>query len=383
MKLSDMTVQKLPAPEGTAAKLYADDSIPNFAVRVTQRGAKSFVLTVGKERQRITIGRYPIVTLAQAREKARHILAERELGIVHRPSPMLRTFKAEYLGRRDGEVRDATRQGDTYLFKHFDGLANRKLDDITPEAIESILDGIDAPSTRRSAFLRISGLFNYAVRKGYLDRSPVTALEAPSDQAPRYRVLNDDELRKVLTAARMRRLAGDQYGAILELLIYTGQRRQQIAALASSMVDFDAQTMTWAPELMKTGKRHVVPFGTLSRVILETRTVNADGLYFASRIGRPFCGWSYHARKFEQEVGFGDWVVHDLRRTLATCWQKLGIEIATTEKMLSHSAVTGGLVGVYQTHAYLAEMRTAVQKWEEFLQTLLYPTMEGANGRDL
>ncbi|HEV8678084.1 MAG TPA: Arm DNA-binding domain-containing protein, partial [Stellaceae bacterium] len=84
MKLSDMTVQKLPVPEGAAAKLYADDSIPNFAVRVTQRGAKSFVLTVGKERQRITIGRYPIVTLAKAREKARHILAERELGIVHR-----------------------------------------------------------------------------------------------------------------------------------------------------------------------------------------------------------------------------------------------------------------------------------------------------------
>jgi integrase len=209
------------------------------------------------------------------------------------------------------------------------------------------------------------------VRKGYLDRSPVKALEAPPDQAPRHRVLNDDELRKVLTAARMRRLAGDQYGAILELLIYTGQRRQQIAGLTSSMVDFAAATMTWPAELMKIGKRHTIPFGTLSRVILETRTVNSNCLYFGSRIGTPFCGWSYHARKFEQEVGFGDWVVHDLRRTLATYWQKLGIEIATTEKMLSHSAVTGGLVGVYQTHAYLAEMRIAVQKWEEFLQVLL------------
>jgi integrase len=176
----------------------------------------------------------------------------------------------------------------------------------------------------------------------------------------------------------MRRLAGDQYGAILELLIYTGQRRQQIAGLTSSMVDFATETMTWPADMMKTGKRHTIPFGTLSRVILKTRPVNFDALYFGSRIGMPFCGWSYHARKFEQEVGFGDWVVHDLRRTLATCWQKLGVEIATTEKMLSHSAVTGGLVGVYQTHAYLAEMRSAVQKWTDYLQALL-PTSEGTN----
>ena len=214
MKLTDMTVQKLPAPEN-GAKLYADDSLRNFALKVTQGGAKSFVLTVGRERQRITLGRYPVVSLAQAREKARRILAERELGIVHKPSPTLGTVKDEYLGRRDGEVRVATRQGDTYLFKHFNSLANRRLDDITPANIERIIDAIDAPSTRRSAYIRISGLFSYAVRKGYIDRSPVKALEPPADQPPRHRVLNDDELRKVLTVARMRRLAGDQYGAIV------------------------------------------------------------------------------------------------------------------------------------------------------------------------
>jgi integrase len=236
MKLNDAIVNSLPAPDSTAAKLYADDSIPHFAVRVSKAGGKSFVLTLGTERTRITIGRYPIVTLAHAREKARKILAERELGMVHKPSPTFRAVKSEYLGRRDGEVREATRQGDTYLFRHFDSLMTRKLADITPEAIEAIIDGIDAPSTRRSAFIRISGLMSYAVRKGYIDRSPVKALEAPPDQTPRHRVLTDDELRKVLTTARMLRLAGDQYGAIVELLIYTGQRRMQIGALARSMV---------------------------------------------------------------------------------------------------------------------------------------------------
>src|SRR5205814_5101213 len=121
----------------------------------------------------------------------------------------------------------------------------------------------------------------------------------------------------------------DQYGAIVELLIYTGQRRQQVAGLTRSMVDFDAATITWPAQMMKTKKRHTIPFGALSRALLEWRP--AEPFYFPSRIGQPFTGWSYHFRKLTQEVGFNDWVLHDLRRTLATRWQRLGIDIATTE----------------------------------------------------
>ena len=372
MKLNDAIVNSLPAPDSAAAKLYGDDSIPHFAVRVTKAGAKSFVLTLGRERQRITIGRYPIVTLAQAREKARKILAQRELGIVHSPSPTFRAVKTEYLGRRSGEVRRATLQGDRYLFKHFDRLLSSKLIDITPAAIERILDGIDAPSTRRSAYIRISGLFSYAVRKGHIDRSPVNALETPPDQPPRHRVLNVDELRKVLAVARMRRLAGDQYGAIVELLIYTGQRRMQIAALTRQMVDFEDRTMTWPPELMKTGRRHTIPLGELPCAVLQQ--FETTGHYFPTRVGGTFTGWSYQFRKLTQEVGFSNWILHDLRRTLATKWQEMGIEIATTEKMLSHSAVTGGLVGIYQRSNYLTQMRIAVGNWERYLNTVLLET---------
>ena len=77
MRFSDMTIQKLPPPE-RGQKFYPDDILSGFGVRVSQGGAKTFLLIVGKERQYITIGRYPIVSLAQAREKARTILAERQ-----------------------------------------------------------------------------------------------------------------------------------------------------------------------------------------------------------------------------------------------------------------------------------------------------------------
>src|SRR5206468_2026732 len=110
MRLSDLTVAKLPAPDA-GQKHYPDDILAGFGVRVSQGGTKTFVLVVGRDRQRITIGRYPIVSLAQAREKARNILAERQLGIEdHRSSPLFRDVQRDYLARRDGEVRASTRQ---------------------------------------------------------------------------------------------------------------------------------------------------------------------------------------------------------------------------------------------------------------------------------
>lgn len=307
-----MTLQKLPVPE-SGAKLYSDDSLRNFGVKVTQGGAKSFVLTVGRERQRITIGRYGPggLTLAEARRKAITILHERELGIEHKPVPTFQAVKLEYLARRDGEIRAATLQGDSYLFKHFGPLLSRKLDEITPTDIERIIDTIDAPSTRRSAYIRVSGLFNFAARKGYIDHSPVKALPAPPDQTPRDRVLTDDELRKVLTAARMRRLAGDRYGAILELLIYTLQRRQQIAGLGCHHVDRINKTIMWNQDEMKGKKRHTIPLTKHVEAILDQFEPSQSGLYFASRIGTPFCGFPYHFRKLTSEVGFSDFVLHD------------------------------------------------------------------------
>jgi integrase len=367
MRLTDMTIQKLSIPE-RGQKVHPDDTLPGFGVRVSQGGTKTFVLCIGEERRRVTIGRYPIVSLAQAREKAKHILAERQLGIVHKPSPSFATVREEYLALRDDRVRRATRQADGYLFKPFADLSERKLADIAPEMLEEMIDGLGAPSTRRHAFLRLQGLFRYAVKRGYLDRSPMDRLDCPPDRDPRERVLSEAELRAVIEAARGYK---HPFGKIVELLILTGQRRQQIGGLNRSFVDFDACTITWPPALMKTARRHVIPLGAMTRTILEKIPTDRDGYFFASQAGGGFVGWSYHVERFQCACGFSDWVLHDLRRTLATYWQELGIEIATTEKMLSHSAVTGGLVGIYQRSSYLAQMRAAVEKWEAKLASLL------------
>lgn len=371
MRLNDMTVQKIPKPQ-SGQKLYGDDTLPGFGVRVSFGGSKTFVLTVGTERQRITIGRYPIVTLAQARDKARTILAERQLGIVPKPSPLFGIIREEYLAQRDDRVRAATRQADKYLFKPFAALSQRKIADIDASEIERTLDAMEAPTTRRHAFIRLQGFFRYAVRRGYLERSPMARLDCLPQPDARERVLSDAELRQVIETAR---LYGYPYGTIVELCAVLGQRRQQIAALHVDHVDLKAGTITWPPELMKTGRRHTIPFGATTSAILSDIVPNEDGLYFASRANGPFVGWSYHKARFDAACNVSNFRLHDLRRTLATGWQELGIEIATTEKFLSHSAITGGLVGIYQRSSYLEKMRVAVQTWERHLHALLADTL--------
>jgi integrase len=125
---------------------------------------------------------------------------------------------------------------------------------------------------------------------------------------------------------------------------------------------------------MKTGRRHTIPLSNMTKAILEKTTPNEQGLYFPSRVNSPFVGWSYHKAQFDDKSNVPNFRLHDLRRTLATRWQELDVEIATTEKYLSHSLITGGLVGIYQRSAYLEQMRSAIRLWEDWLQALLSNT---------
>ena len=371
MKLTDRSIAALQPPTG-GQKLYADDSISGFGVRVSAGGAKAFVLTLGIERRRITLGRYPIVTLAQARAKAKNILAARQLGLDKPPSPYFEDVKDEYLADGDRKVRSITRARDGYLFPHFKAFDRKRIAEIDPKNVQCILDGIKAQWTRRQCLFLMNGLIRFAEKQGYVSNWPLQRLQADISHTPRDRVLDTAELIQILTTAKTWQMAGNQFGDIIELLVLTGQRRQQIGSLDRSHVDFDEGTITWPAELMKTNKRHTIPMGDSVRALLEPRRTNA--LYFPNLHGEPFSAWSIHIKKFTRDCGFDDWVLHDLRRTLATRWQETGIDIATTEKMLSHSAITGGLVGVYQRSTYLTQMRAAVQKWEDHIQRLLSTT---------
>ena len=83
-----------------------------------------------------------------------------------------------------------------------------------------------------------------------------------------------------------------------------------------------------------------------------------------------FGGWSKGKPNFDKGCPIDHWTLHDLRRTCATNLAALGVPVHVTEKLLSHvSGTTSGIVAVYQRHAYMNEMRDAIERWELHLRS--------------
>ena len=179
--------------------------------------------------------------------------------------------------------------------------------------------------------------------------------------------------------------AADQLGgafcAIVKLLILTGQRRGEIGGLRTEYIR--GNTICLPSELTKNKRTHTFPVGKMARSILSTLPIT--GLLFPARghAGSPFNGWSKAKAALNTKIAIsrgseGDprplppWTLHDIRRTYATNLQRLSVKLEVIEALLNHvSGTRSGIVGVYQRHAYEAEMRAAVETFEDWFRRII------------
>lgn len=161
----------------------------------------------------------------------------------------------------------------------------------------------------------------------------------------------------------------------------------EIAALQADWIDFDNRTIK-LPAATKNKRQHVFPFGEMAEVILNralwraqrVREEHLDGedaiekalLLFPARGKRTaFDGWSKGKPNFDKGCPIDHWTLHDLRRACATNLAAFGVHVHVTGKFLNHvSGTTSGIVAVYQRHAYIDEMRDAIERWELHLRSL-------------
>ena len=122
MSLTDAQIKRLKAPVG-GQKTYFDDALPCFGVRVSQGGTKTFIALCGPKRKRHSIGRYPNMSLAEVRARAKGIQAEFALESPHKVArPTLKFEDARRLFLADNEKRNKSRTVEEYtrlLHKHF------------------------------------------------------------------------------------------------------------------------------------------------------------------------------------------------------------------------------------------------------------------------
>jgi len=363
---TDLHIKALTHPE-KGQETYWDKTIKGFGVRVSQGGSKTFILMHGKRRRRLTIGRYPVISLKDARDKVKGILAERTLGTPINSSVAFdKVLDSYFTNHVDANNRPRTaKETKRLLNSHFrDALEGRRLSEVTKHDITNILDKLaDRPSEQRHAFVAIRAFLRWAVKRGDLKHTPLDGLQAPADGASRSRVLSLAELGKVY------KKAGDGYiGTIIRLLILTGQRRGEIAALRAEYVDKKQKTIELPKELTKNKREHLFPVCKTALKLLNGTL--SQGLLFPARgkADKPFNGWS----KSKPEVDIPHWTLHDLRRSFSTHLSALGVQPHVTERLLNH--IQGSLTPiaqVYNKYAYLDEMREAINLWEKKLSTAI------------
>jgi integrase len=214
----------------------------------------------------------------------------------------------------------------------------------------------------------IKAFFGWCVGRAILDVSPANELTAPAREKARDRVLGDDELARVLLAARR---IGYPYGGIVELLALTGQRREEVAQLTWDEVDIAHCTWELPASRTKNGKSHIVHLSKVAIAVLN-RTPTMGNFVFALSGAKPFQSFSAAKRELDKLSEVSDWRLHDLRRTCVSGMARLGVAPHVADKVLNHQAGTiSGVAAVYQRHEFLAERKDALERWGAHIVDLL------------
>lgn len=384
--LTDLGIKKLAPPKVGQVELW-DARIPGFGIRVSRAGTKAFVLVYrfhGRAR-RVTLGRYPFLSLGDARARAQEALGLVALGrdpatekIRARHSNHIENFGGFVTHFIDTYARPKNRSADEtqrLLQREFVSVwGDRRVVDITKQDVIAVLDHImqDGRHTMANRSLAaVRKLFNWAVERGAIEQSPCAGITKPAKEVSRDRVLTDGELRAVWEAT----VATDYpFGLMVQMLILTGQRRSEISSMRWS--DLDKVRGVWSipAESTKAGRPHsVLLTKQVQELLARTPRFDTD-LVFPARgqKHRPFSGFGKCKARLDELCGVRDWTLHDLRRTFSTIQARVGTPPHITERILNHQV--GSLTAVakiYNRYSYFDEMREAMCNYEKELQRIL------------
>jgi integrase len=388
---------------------YWDDKVPGLGVRVTERGAKAFVLYTrwpgtGKPARR-RIGDASRMDLAVARRKARAWIDLVANGID--PEEQKRQDALEKQRERDNtfavvaeawlvEVvigpdrkRPLQRKGpevERDVRREFVARwGNRPITSITTLDIRNVVKqkATTTPAQARNLLGYARRLFAWAVAQlAYgLAESPAERLVPRAIVGPkvrRRRVLREPELRALWSSSEQ---LGYPYGRVFEMLALTGQRKSEVAEARWREFDLDKKLWTIPPERMKMDGAHAVPLSDDAIALLEElpRFRKGDHLFSTTFGAKPVNGFSKAKARLDrlmlaELIELEPFTIHDIRRTMRTHLSALPVQDVVREAVIAHARP--GMHGVYDHFEYLDEKRQALDLWAARLRGIVQPASD-------
>lgn len=388
-----------------------DAALPGLYLVLQPGGARSwaFRYRCGGKSRKLTIGSFPAISLAAARDEARKaaqavatgtdpgaVKAERQAAaraaVVEPDRDTVRAQVEEFDKRHLSKIRSgkaARRFLDRFVVAKW---GDRDVHDIAKRDVIELLDGIvDAgtPTTANRVLAQVRKFMNWLVERDVLERSPVAGVKPPAKEESRDRVLSDDELRWIWTATAAE---GQPFGPLTRFLLLTGQRLGEGVGMTDREVTGGLWHLTAART--KNGRAHAVPLSSAAmEVLASVRRIKGDRrLVFTTTGATPVSGFDRaikRLRKRAEEVAAAErggpveiapWGFHDLRRTAATGMAGLGFPVHVVEAVLNHaSGSVSGIAAVYNRHNYADEKRAALEAWGRHVLELVGERPAGEN----
>lgn len=401
-RITDRTLLKDHAVSGDRLEIW-DDLLPGFGLRITSRGAKSFFVFTRLHGQplRVTLGAYPMLNLADAREAARTALQSAQKGVDPRRKRTFESGSVQYLieefkKRHLSKLRPSSAKVAAYYLesRFLTRFRNRRFDEIKRAEIRTFIDDIadeNRGTTANRTLAAVRRMYSWAVERDELEVSPCHGIRPPAKEVQRSRFLTMDEVELVWRATE---ILSPTYKAFVRILLLTGQRRASAAQMRRSQIKDGVWTIP--KENMKGGRTHSVPLSPLARTeIGRVPIIDNSDLVFTTDGQNEIQGFSKMKAQLDKQIDtlikardgaeaeMAGWRIHDLRRTAGTHIARIGHPRLLVSKILGHAE--GGVTQIYELYSYDAEKKRALDAWSFEVERLItdkHRTFRGAHAKD-
>ena len=361
-KLTKNFIDKLSTPD-QGQVFYRDDLLKGFGVRVTESGVRSFILEkrINGKVKRITLGRYPELTVEQARKEAQKLLGKIATGInpvserkaTEQRAITLQQVLDDYLKVRKSIKPSTKADYQKRMTAVFADWLDKPILNITKDMIAKrhAQHGSNRSEAGANLAMRIlRAIFNFAAGQYEDEHGKSLILENPVKRLSHTRAWYRVNRRQTIIKkhdlpswyAAVMNIATQYNTPIAEstrdyllFLLFTGLRRTEAAKLTWQQVDFKAKTITITDT--KNHEQHVLPLSYFLYEMLIQRKLNSSSIYVFN--GREDSGYIIEPRKVMDKIieqSGVEFTPHDLRRTFITIAESLDIPAYALKRLLNH-----------------------------------------------
>lgn len=340
------TIFGLPLPEKNKIHYYYDSQLKGLGVMVFNSGTRTFFLykRINGRPDKIKLGRFPEITIEQARKSAYSLINDISTGINPKEQKKDNTATLtinelfDIFIEKHAKLHKKTWDQDQYFFnRYLISIAKKKVAEVNKNTVMELHAALAKKYGTYAAnhsLALLSTIFNKAGEFGYDVPNPCLGIKKFKEKS-RERFLEADELPRFFEA--LNNCSSDTFRDYFYISLLTGARKGNVLSMNWKEINFIANT--WTIRETKNGESQIIHLPEQAIEILQKRALlkSSDWVFpspgsSSGHIEEPKKAW----KRILENAGIEDLRIHDLRRTLGSWQAATGANSYIIGKSLGH-----------------------------------------------